>query len=308
MKSNQYKISAPDGVAIHVYEWLPDDTGIIKGVIQIAHGMAEHAGRYEDLAGFLTSVGFAVYANDHRGHGKTAGNIENVGFVSSKNGWEKMVLDLHLVSHHIKEKSSGKPLYVLGHSMGSYLVRKYISDSGTKIQGAIISGTGDSPGILGHVGVFLTRVMLLFYPVKSPSPLMYDLSFGAFNKPFKPNRTKFDWLSRDNHQVDKYVDDPYCGGISSISFFRDLLNGVLLVTSQKNINNTPKDLPILIFSGDNDPAGNNGKGVIKVYNKFKKAGVKNLTLKLFTGGRHEMLNETNRDEVYRFVLDWLKMN
>jgi len=307
MKSNQYKIKADDGTGIHVYEWLPDKHSTIRGVVQIVHGMAEHAGRYEDFAGFLTSNDFAVYANDHRGHGKTAGNIENVGFVSPKNGWEKMVSDLKLVSRHIKEKNNEKPLYVLGHSMGSYLTRNFMLDPGTEIRGVIISGTGDNPGFLGHIGIFLTQIMLLFYPAKSPSPLMFDLSFGAFNKPFKPNRTKFDWLSRDNDQVDKYVNDPFCGGVSSIGFFRDFLKGVLFVTRQNTINNVPKELPVLCFSGDNDPAGNNGKGVTGVYQKFKKAGVKNITLKLYAGGRHEMLNETNKDEVYRFTLDWLKM-
>ena len=137
---------------------------------------------------------------------------------------------------------------------------------------------------------------------------MNNMTFGAFNKPFRPNRTKFDWLSRDDEQVDKYVADPFCGGVFSIGFFNDMLKGVLFVSKQKNINKTPKDLPVLIFSGDKDPVGNNGKGVTEVYKKFKKAGVKNLSLKLFTDGRHEMLNETNKNEVYQFVLNWLNMN
>ena len=308
MKSNEFKLKVSDGSEIHVYEWLPDDSGKIIGLVQIAHGMAEHAGRYEDFARFLTMNDYAVYANDHRGHGKTAGSLDNVGFLAPKNGWDKVVSDFRQLSLYIKEKNKDKRLYVFGHSGGSFIVRKFISESATKLQGAIISGTAGNPGFLGLFGVLMTRMMMFFYPAKSPSPFMDRLTFGSFNKPFKPNRTKFDWLSHDNEQVDKYVADPYCGGVFSIGYFNDMINGVLFVSKQKNINTIPKDMPVLIFSGSNDPVGNNGKGVIEVYNKFKKAGIKNLTLKLFTGERHETLNETNKNEVYQFILDWLKMN
>jgi alpha-beta hydrolase superfamily lysophospholipase len=308
MKSKEFKLKATDGAEIHVYEWLPDDSGKIIGLVQIAHGMAEHAGRYEDFARFLTLNGYAVYANDHRGHGKTAGSLDNVGFLAPKNGWDKVVSDFRQLSLYIKEKNKDKLYYVFGHSGGSFIVRKFILETDPRLQGAIISGTAGNPGILGLFGVFMTRIMMFFYPSKSPSPFMDKLTFGAFNKPFKPNRTKFDWLSHDYEQVDKYVADPYCGSVFSIGYFNDLARAVLFVSKQKNINNTPIDLPVLIFSGEKDPVGNNGKGVTEVYNKFKKAGIKNLTLKLFTGGRHEMLNESNKNEVYQFILDWLKMN
>lgn len=308
MKSTEYKLKSSDGTEIQIYEWLPDNSENLKGIVQIAHGMAEHAGRYSDFANFLCSNNFAVYANDHRGHGKTAGNLENVGFLAPKNGWDKIVNDFRLLSVHIKEKYAETPLFAFGHSMGSFIVRKYLLDPGIKLQGVILSGTGGNPGILGKVGVFITHLMMLFNPAKSPSPFMDKLSFGAFNKPFKPNRTKFDWLSRDTEQVDKYVADPFCGSIFSIGFFNDMLNGLLYVSSRKNIDKTPEDLPVLIFSGDKDPVGNNGKGVTEVYNKFKKAGVKNLSLKLFSEGRHEMLNETNRADVYQFILNWLLKN
>jgi alpha-beta hydrolase superfamily lysophospholipase len=308
MKSNEFKLETTDGDQIHVYEWLPDDSGEIKGLVQLAHGMAEHAGRFEDFAGFLTLNNYAVYANDHRGHGKTAGSLDNVGFLAPKNGWDKVVSDFRLLSLYIKEKNKDKGLFIFGHSGGSFIVRKFILDPGTKLQGVIISGTGGDPGILGVLGVFMTRVMMIFYPANSPSPFMDKMTFGSFNKPFKPNRTKFDWLSHDNEQVDKYVTDPYCGGVFSIGYFNDLAKAVLYVNKQKNIDKTPQDLPVLIFSGEKDPVGNSGIGVIEVYNKFKKAGVKNLTLKIFKNGRHEMLNETNKNEVYQFILDWIKMN
>ena len=308
MKSNEFKLETNDGTKIHVYEWLPDDSGEIIGLVQLAHGMAEHAGRFEDFARFLTLNNYAVYANDHRGHGKTAGSLDNVGFLAPKNGWDKVVSDFRQLSLYIKEKNKDKPLYVFGHSGGSFIVRKFILDAGPRLKGVIISGTGGDPGILGVVGVLITRVMMIFYPAKSPSPLMDRMTFGSFNKPFKPNRTKFDWLSHDNEQVDKYVADQYCGAVFSIGYFNDLAKAVLFVNKQKNINETPHELPVLIFSGEKDPVGNNGKGVTEVYKKFKKAGVKNLTLKLFDNGRHEMLNETNKKEVYQFILDWINMN
>jgi alpha-beta hydrolase superfamily lysophospholipase len=308
MKSGEFKLKAADGTVIHVYEWLPDDSEKIIGLILLAHGMAEHAGRFEDFAKFLTLNNFAVYANDHRGHGKTAGSLDNVGFLAPKNGWDKVVSDFRQLSLYIKEKNKDKPLYVFGHSGGSFIVRKFILESTTRLQGVIISGTSGDPGLVGVLGVIMTRFMMIFYPAKSPSAFMDKMTFGSFNKPFKPNRTKFDWLSHDNAQVDKYVADPYCGGVFSIGYFNDLAKAVLFVNKQKNIDKTPQDLPVLIFSGELDPVGNNGKGVREVYNKFKRAGVKNLTLKIFNGGRHEMLNEINKNEVYQLILDWIKVN
>jgi len=308
MTTSEYKIKSIDGQEIQVYEWLPDNPDKLKGIVQIAHGMAEHGARYADLAGFLVMHHYAVFAMDHRGHGKTAGKLENVGFIAKKDGWKKLVVDFRNLSLYIKEKYPDKPLYLFGHSMGSFVVRNMIIEPGLKIHGSILSGTGGDPGLLGQIGVSLTHTLLWFFPANSASPFMDKLSFGAFNKAFKPNRTKFDWLSRDNDQVDKYVSDPFCGTIFSLKFFNDLLKGLLYISKQASINKVSEDLPILLFSGDKDPVGNNGGGVVEVYNKYKKAGIKNLTMKLFPEGRHEMLNEINRHEVYQFVLDWLEKN
>ncbi len=305
MKSTEYKLKTNENSEIQVYEWIPEDDSKIKGIVQIAHGMAEHGKRYEDFAGFLTQNGFAVFANDHRGHGKTAGNIDKLGYIGEKGGWENMIADMKVLSKHVREKYPNSSFFIFGHSMGSFLSRKYVLDPGLKLSGAILSGTGGDPGLLGSFGIFLTKAMMLFYPKSSPGKVMDKLSFGAFNKPFAPNRTAFDWLSRDNAQVDKYLQDPYCGTIFSIGFFNEMLNGLLFVSNQKNINQTPEDLSILMFSGDKDPVGNSGKGVTEVYNKFKNAGIKDITLNLFKDGRHEMLNEINKEEVYNFVLGWL---
>ena len=306
MKSTEYKLKTHDNLEIQVYEWTPDDQSKIKGIVQIAHGMAEHAKRYNDFANFLTDNGFVVFANDHRGHGKTAGDLKSVGFIGNKNGWDKIIADMKTLSNHAREKHVLKPYFIFGHSMGSFLSRKFVMDPGVKIEGAIFSGTTGNPGILGQIGILLTNVMLIFYPKNSDGKLMDKMSFGAYNHAFKPNRTKFDWLSRDNEQVDRYVQDPYCGTVFSIGFFNEMLKGILYISKQKNIVKTPEDLSILLISGDKDQVGKNGKGVIEVYNKYKKAGIKDISMKLFSDARHEILNETNKTEVYEFILDWLK--
>ncbi|MFN8259167.1 MAG: alpha/beta hydrolase [Bacteroidales bacterium] len=305
MISREYKLEGSDGNPFHVYEWLPDNQGAVKCVLQIAHGMAEHAGRYSDFAYFMTEHGTAVFANDHRGHGKTAGTLENVGYIGEKNGWDNMVSDMYVLNRHISEKMAGILVFMLGHSMGSFLTRKFIIGYGSSLKGAVLSGTSGNPGLLGKIGIGLTNLLMLIYPARSESKLMDNLSFGAFNKPFKPNRTKFDWLSRDKEQVDKYVQDLFCGTVFSLGFFNEMLKGLLFVSHEKNIAKTPLNLPVLLLSGEKDPVGKNGYGVEEVYRKFKKVGMQNLSIKLFIDGRHEMLNETNRNEVYTYILDWI---
>ena len=305
MKATEYKLATSDNQEIQVYEWLPDDDTKITGILQIVHGMAEHGKRYTHFAHFLNKQGFVVYASDHRGHGKTAGKVENLGFFGKKNGWDRVIADLKVLSSHIKDKYPELPFFILGHSMGSFLTRKYILKSPFKLNGAILSGTGGNPGILGRIGVFITRFLMLFYPKNSQSKLMDKLSFGSFNAKFKPNRTAFDWLSRNDEEVDKYIEDPYCGAIFSLKFFEDMITGLLFVSRQSNVNKTPEDLPIYIFSGSFDPVGNFGKGPTELYGKYKKAGVKDIKIRLYEGARHETLNEINRDEVYNNILQWI---
>ncbi len=305
MITSEFKLTVEQNLDMQVYSWLPEKDVSLKGIVQIAHGMAEHAKRYEEFASYLTKNGYAVYANDHRGHGKTAGSVENLGFFSKENGWKKVVNDLKLLNQHIKKKHNTIPLFVLGHSMGSFLTRQYLMDPKIKLHGALLSGTANHPGVLGKVGLFLTKLLLLFNNPKSPSSLMDSLSFKAYNKAFKPNRTSFDWLSKDEKKVDEYVSDSYCGTIFSVQFYNDLLKGLLYISDIKNIKKTNQNIPILVFSGANDPVGENGKGVQKFYTKLKTAGIKDITLKLFEDGRHEMLNETNRKEVYAYILQWL---
>ncbi len=304
MKSDTFTFKASDGTKIFVYRWLPGARSNIKAAVQIAHGMAEHAARYERFARELVNSGYAVYANDHRGHGKTAGAFENVGYFADEQGWEKVVDDMHLLTALIRKENPGVPIFLFGHSMGSFLSRNYAMLHGKELKGLVLSGTNGDPGLLGRVGLFVAKREAARKGKKTKSPLLDKLSFGAFNKAFKPNRTNFDWLSRDNAEVDKYVADPYCGDVFTAGFFCDLLRGLAFINDSRNVGKIPGELPIYLFSGSMDPVGGNTKGVLQTFNALVKAGIKDVTYKFYQDARHETLNETNREEVFKDVIDW----
>ena len=306
MTGKEQTFQAADGKSIVYYKWTPANARGVKAVLQIAHGMAEHAARYDRFASFLTEHGFAVFANDHRGHGKTAGSQEAIGYIEDGDFWEKAVADMRSLYGIAKAEFQGLPYFIFGHSMGSFLSRHYISKYGNELSGSILSGTGGDPGFLGKIGAFIAWVESLFKGQKKPSPFLDTLSFGKFNSEFKPNRTGHDWLSKDEKEVDKYVADPTCGSVFTTGFFIDLLNGIGIINSPKTFYDTPKDLPIYLFAGALDPVGDRGKGVTEVFQKYQKAGVKDVHCKLYENGRHEMLNETNREEVYEDILLWLE--
>jgi len=305
MKSDTFTFKASDGTKIAAYRWLPAAKSNIKAAVQIAHGMAEHAARYERFAKVLVKAGYAVYANDHRGHGKTAGALENVGYFADEKGWDKVVDDMLVLTKLIRKENPKVPIFLFGHSMGSFLSRHYAMLHGNEIKGLILSGTGGDPGLLGKIGLFVAKREAAKKGRKTRSPLLDKLSFGAFNKAFKPNRTNFDWLSRDNAEVDKYVADPYCGDVFTAGFFCDMLEGLAFINNAGNIARIPRELPIYLFSGSLDPVGANTKGVLKAYNALVKAGIRDVTYRFYQDARHETLNETNRDEVFQDVIDWL---
>ncbi len=300
-----FTLKRDGGQEIFVYSWIPEGSGEPVGIVQISHGMAEHAWRYKELAEYMNTKGFAVYANDHRGHGKTAGTVDNLGYFADKDGWDIVVDDMFAVSEYIKKKHGGIPLILLGHSMGSFLVRDYITRNKIGLKGVILSGTASDPGLLGEIGILIAKISCKLRGKKHPNKLLDNLSFGTFNKEFKNARTKFDWLSRDEKNVDKYIEDKFCGGIFSSGFFLDLFTGIKRVNKKASIKKVPPDLPVLFLSGEKDPVGKNLKGVRKVADLFKKSGVNDITLKFYSGGRHEMLNEINRSEVYSDINDWI---
>ena len=305
MKSGTITLKAGDGAEIFVYTWKPDNKKDVRGVIQIAHGMAEHAARYERFASELVDAGFAVYAEDHRGHGKTAGSLDRVGYFADENGWQKVVDDLAMITDVMEKEYPGLPVFFFGHSMGSMLGRTYLMQHGKRLTGAILSGTAGDPGLLGKVGAFVAKRECKKKGRKNPSELMAKLSFGKFNNAFKPARTEFDWLSRDEAEVDKYVADPYCGFVFSAGGWLDMLESLSPQFKAEGVARVPKTLPIYLFAGEKDPVGDSGKGVQAVYNLYKKAGIEDVSIKLYKNGRHEMLNETNREEVFQDTIEWL---
>lgn len=267
--------------------------------------MSEHALRYQPFADVLTSNGYAVYANDHRGHGKTAGCVENLGHFADENGWELVVEDMHELTKKAKEEYPSVPVFLLGHSMGSFLTRRYIQRFGDEVKGAILSGTGADQGLLSSIGLGIAKLQGRLQGKNRRSYLLNALSFGDFNRSFKPTRTSFDWLSRDPDEVDKYIADPYCGAVATAGFFVDLIQGLKQLDQPQNLANVPKDLSILLISGEKDPVGGNGKMVKQVYNHFAHVGIEDVEMKLYPEGRHEMFNEVNKEEVYRDVLVWM---
>ncbi len=304
MKYKDFTITTRDGVKVFTAKWMPEK-GKPKAAIQIAHGMAEHVIRYAVFAKALVDAGFVVYGNDHRGHGKTAGLIENVGYFADENGFYRVVDDMHELTNVINDENPDLPIFLFGHSMGSFLSKNYIALYGKEIKGVILSGTGGNPGLLGIIGMLVAKWECKRKGRRTPSALLNYLSFGNFNKPFRPNRTDFDWLSRDEAEVDKYVEDPYCGGVFTAGFFLDLLTGIKESFAPENTKKVPQNLPILILSGDKDPVGNSAKGVRQVFKSYQNVGIKDVNLKLYEDGRHEMLNETNKEEVHKDIIAWL---
>ena len=225
MEKNNLYFSSRNGVNVYFNKWFEEDIRP-RAVVQIAHGMAEHIDRYSDFAKALTAKGFIVYGNDHRGHGKTAGTPENLGYFADEDGWNLVVEDMHELTNIIRKENPALPVFLFGHSMGSFLSRAYIQIYGEDIDGTILSGTGGNTGVLGYMGIILARSEMIRRGRKNRSKRMDRLSFGSFNNSFKPNRTDFDWLSRDKSAVDKYVDDPYCGEIFTAGFFYDFLRGI----------------------------------------------------------------------------------
>lgn len=282
--------------AITVY--LPD--GEIKGVIQVLHGMCEHFGRYENLARAVTEKGYVLAGHNHRGHGPEYPD-EALGFFAAQDGWDLLEEDAHIVTETLKKHFPGKNQILLGHSMGSFAAREYSIRYGADIDALVLSGTGWHPRAL----CVTARMMAALAKPDQPSAFVESLAFSGNNKPFEPARTPFDWLSRNQESVDSYIADPYCGFSFKGRAFYDMFDGLLKLSHTERLKSVPKDLPVLFISGKEDPVGQQGKGVITVSEQYKEAGVNNVMVKLFEGGRHEMFNETNRDEAYAALTDWL---
>ncbi|MEW9698776.1 alpha/beta fold hydrolase [Paenibacillus sp. SI8] len=298
------------GTDVYVYEWLPDEQTQIKAIVQISHGMSETGARYERFAAVLTAQGYAVYAPDHLGHGLTAGTPDQVGLFC-KNCFHCMAENMGGMTSHLKAIYGDEiPLFLLGHSMGSFLTQyymgSYVNEHPDHVQGILLSGSNGRQGAALSAGIAVATLEAALRGDHHRSMLLTSLSFGTYNKKFAPNRTGSDWLSRDEKEVDVYEADPYCGVIFTSGYYRDFFKGLRDIHRSDHVRRIPKDLPIFIFSGEDDPVGGNGKGVRRLVHMYKELGMKDVSSKLYPGGRHEMLNEINRDEVMRDIVGWLE--
>lgn len=302
---NEYTFTSADGkTPIHVREWVPDCD--INAVVQISHGICEYAGRYSHFARYLASKGFVVAANDHLGHGASVLSEEDLGYFGPLGSWETVVADIEQLRQLTSEKWPEVPYFLLGHSMGSFLVRTYlIRHPEAPLAGVILSGTGQPAAPVLAAGRMLCDADVLKNGAHHRSLNIYGMAFGSYNKNIEPRRSPYDWISRDDSVVDAYAADPLCTFIPTSSLFREMLSGLATVGSPREISNMSRETPIILMSGDADPVGGWGVQVAKVYSLLVKAGCKDVAYKFYPGARHEILNETNRAEVYKDILDWL---
>ena len=288
---------------IHARMCVPDAEP--RAIVQIIHGIAEYIDRYDEFMSFLADNGIIAVGTDHLGHGKSIESEEQTGFFAYDNGWDYAVRDEEVLRLAMHENYPELPIIVFGHSMGSFMARTLLILYPDAFNAAIISGTGNQGAALVNGGLFMGNLVTGLKGAHHYSKFLNNLAFGSFNKIYDNPKTEYDWLSRDEANVQKYIDDPLCGFIPSCSLFRDMMTGVKFITNKKNLTAMNKDMPVYFMSGDMDPVGECGKGVQKAYNNFLEAGMKDVSIKLYPGGRHEMLNEINKDEVYTDILAWL---
>lgn len=304
MKKEEIYYDSRDGInKVHAVYWIPD--GEIRGILQLVHGMAEHIERYDDFATFMADKGILVVGNSHIGHGKSVKSPADKGFFCENDPVTVVVRDIHRLKKMTQEKYPGKKYVILGHSMGSLMLRNYIFRYGKGIDGAIIMGTASHPSAEVIGGIGLIKLLAKIKGWRYRSKFVDKLTMGDSNKKIKNPRTNFDWLSRDEKQVDKYIADDNCGFLFTLNGELGVVESTYRLNNKKDIASMPKDLPILFVSGSDDPVGGYGEGVKRAYGQFIDAGMKETAMKLYDGARHELLNETNNQEVYNDMYEFV---
>lgn len=288
MREETFYLGCSDGAQVHVRAWLPDR---VRGVVQIAHGAAEHGQRYARVAKALADAGYAVYANDHRGHGHTVRSAAELGRLAETGGWDRCVADLAELNERIQGRHVGAGVTLLGHSMGSFLAQRYLVEYGETLTALVLSGSTKLEARPGDASAD---------SVEESDP------FAVMNAAFAPTRTPFDWLSRDPDEVDRYIADELCGFALSDATFAQMLAAAPRNYQPEELARIPVDLPIYLFAGDRDPVNQGLVGLEALIETYRNAGLSKLTWRFYPEGRHEMLNETNRDEVVADLIHWLE--
>lgn len=299
MHDEQHVIKADDGHEIRVRTWRPEGQPV--GVLQLLHGLGEHVDRYARFAAACCDRGLALVAHNHRGHGR---ECDQYGYFAPKGGWRLVQTDALAVHNDLKERFDGLPIVLFGHSMGSFIAQAFVMQFATPLAGLVLSGSNWPSKLQLIPGKIVAHLEGWRLGRHKYSSILDKMGFGSFNKAFEPARTGYEWLSRDETEVDKYVADEYCGGPFTCGLWLDLLGGVSEVASEASLKRIASDLPTLILGGEVDPVGGD-KGLGKLAFHYAQTGHSRLTVKIYPGGRHEMLNETNRDEVTADILDWI---
>lgn len=305
MRKEEFTFDSRDGVhKLWAVRYLPE--GEPKAIVQIVHGMAEYVERYEGFAEYLTERGFMVTGEDHLGHGRSVPEGETYGYFCPQDPATVVVRDVHRLKKMNQEKYPGIPCFILGHSMGSYILRNYLCRYGTGIQGAVVMGTGtENPAAVAFVKA-LSACMQLIYGEKHLSRTLDKLVMGKYDQRITNPRTESDWLTKDEEIVNRYRIDPLCGFPFTVNGYRTLFELVSRLNKKENLSRLPKDLPVLVTSGEEDPVGAYGAGVKKAYESMKEAGMRDVELKLYPGDRHEILNELDKAKVMEDVAVWIE--
>ena len=305
MRERHFYFQSQDGrTECHGIRWIPE--GKIRGALQICHGMAEYAERYREIAAFLTDRGILVTAHDHLGHGGSVERQEDYGYFAREKGNQILLLDMRRVFRYTRMEYPEVPCFFLGHSMGSFLTRQYLCHFGKDLQGAVLCGTGYYPYWLVRLGMLLAQTEAALWGDRHKSALLMHLSFGVYNAAFRPNRTEFDWISRDPAVVDAFVTDPACGFPFTANGFYNLFGCLSRIARPEDLARMPKELPVLLLAGSQDPVGGFGRGVRRVEEQLCQIGMRDVKCILYPEDRHEILNEPDRRQVYEDLWNWMQ--
>ncbi len=307
-KTNTF-LSCDQKTSIHVVMWCPDEDKYEQpvAILQLCHGMIEYIDRYDGFGKFMAEKGILVVGNDHLGHGKSVASEDDYGYFKKKHPQEALAKDAHHLTVLMKKMYPGVKYYLAGHSMGSFVTRKYICDYGKELDGVIIMGTGHQPTPVVLAGKALAQITKLIKGDRYRSSFLSKVMFGSYNKKIKNVRTANDWLTRDEKIVDEYNAGKLTTFLFTANGYIGLMNMILYVRNPKNIARIPKELPMLMMSGLDDPVGEYGKGVYRAYNTYH-GHIEDIDLRLYEDCRHELCNELNKEFIYEEMYDWIRQH
>lgn len=303
MTGETFFLTASDGAKIAVHHWLPEAEPAV--VILVCHGMAEYGMRYDRFAEAAAARGYAVYVPDLRGHGETAGSLSKLGYLSDGDGFSRVMEDIHELALEIKTRFPGKHIVLMGHSFGSFIAQLFMETHGNLVSGCVLAGTRGPDRLALTYGSLAANLAVFFYGRKKASPFLRQLFIGSNNRRIKDPESPNSWLTRDIEELDSYDASPWAGFTCTGGFYQDLAHGLLVIHRKEKISLIPHNLPVFLVCGSEDPTGKYGKTVRKLADIYTCTGLSDVALKIYKGARHELLHETNRDEVTADILDWI---